>query len=55
MKSVDAREVLARVKVQEDTVTMEQARLQVFGGSVDAPGPPSSWPTPTSRSRWSPG
>lgn len=38
MKGVDAREVLAKVKVQEDTVTMEQAQLQVFGGSVDAAG-----------------
>ncbi|HYD41259.1 MAG TPA: AsmA-like C-terminal region-containing protein [Anaeromyxobacter sp.] len=38
MKRVEARNVLARVRVKEDQVTLEQAQLQAFGGSVDAAG-----------------
>ncbi len=38
MKGVEARNVLARVRVKEDQVTLEQAQLQAFGGSVDAAG-----------------
>ncbi len=38
MKKVEAREVRLRVKVQEDAVSLEEARLQAFGGSVDASG-----------------
>jgi AsmA protein len=38
VKGVDAREVLATVKVKDDTVTLEQAQLQAFGGSVNAAG-----------------
>ncbi len=38
VKGVEARNVLARVRVKEDQVTLEQARLQAFGGSVDAAG-----------------
>jgi AsmA protein len=38
MKKVEAREVRLRVKVQEDAVSLEEAKLQAFGGSVDASG-----------------
>ncbi len=38
VKSTDARNVLATVKVQEDTITLEQAQLQAFGGTVNAAG-----------------
>ncbi len=38
VKGVEARNVLALVKVKDDLVTLEQARLQAFGGSVDAAG-----------------
>jgi AsmA protein len=38
MKRVEARNVLARVRVKEDQVTLEQAQLQAFGGSVNAAG-----------------
>ncbi|MGC3999221.1 MAG: AsmA-like C-terminal region-containing protein [Anaeromyxobacter sp.] len=35
---LDLRDVLAKVVVKEDTVTLEQAQLQAFGGSVSAAG-----------------
>lgn len=38
VKGIDAREVLATVKVKDDTVTLEQAQLLAFGGSVNASG-----------------
>jgi AsmA protein len=38
MKGVDARDVVAKVRVQEDAVTFEEARLVAFGGTVDATG-----------------
>jgi AsmA protein len=38
VKGVEARNVLARVKVKGDLVTLEQAQLQAFGGSVNAAG-----------------
>jgi AsmA protein len=38
VKSADLRNVLAKVTVQEDHVTLQQAQLQAFGGSVNAAG-----------------
>jgi AsmA protein len=38
MKGVDARDVAVRLRVEEDLVTLEEARLQAFGGKVDASG-----------------
>lgn len=38
VKGVEARDVLARVRVKEDHVTLEQAQLMAFGGSVNAAG-----------------
>jgi AsmA protein len=38
VRKLDARNVLARVRVQEDEVTVEEARLDAFGGSVSAAG-----------------
>jgi AsmA protein len=38
MKGLDARNVLARVRVKEDEVTVDEARLDAFGGSVSAAG-----------------
>ncbi len=37
-KGAEAKDVVARVKVDEDAVTFEQAKLTAFGGSVDASG-----------------
>jgi AsmA protein len=37
-KRLEARNVLARVKLQEDEVSVEEGRLDVFGGSVSAAG-----------------
>jgi AsmA protein len=37
-EGVDMRNVIAKVKVQEDAITLEQAQLQAFGGSVSASG-----------------
>jgi AsmA protein len=38
MERMDARNVVLRVKVVEDAVTLEEARLEAFGGSVSAAG-----------------
>ncbi len=38
MEKIDARNVVLRVKVVEDAVTLEEARLEAFGGSVSAAG-----------------
>lgn len=38
MKKLDFRNVVARVKVVEDEVTVEEARLDAFGGRVSAAG-----------------
>ncbi|HTO98121.1 MAG TPA: AsmA-like C-terminal region-containing protein [Myxococcales bacterium] len=38
IKKTEARNVLATIKVQEDTVTLDQAQLQAFGGTVSAAG-----------------
>ncbi|HET7753626.1 MAG TPA: AsmA-like C-terminal region-containing protein [Anaeromyxobacteraceae bacterium] len=38
VKKVDARNVVARVRVREDEITMEEARLEVLGGTVSAAG-----------------
>jgi len=38
VKGTEARNVLATVKVQEDTVTLQQAQLEAFGGTVNAAG-----------------
>jgi AsmA protein len=38
LQGVEARDVLAKVRVQEDAVTFEEARLAAFGGTVDASG-----------------
>jgi AsmA protein len=38
MEKVDARNVVLRVKVEEDRVTFEEARLEAFGGTVSAAG-----------------
>jgi AsmA protein len=37
-KGVDLRNVLAKVKVKEDLVTLDQAQLEAFGGTVNAAG-----------------
>jgi AsmA protein len=38
VKGVDARNVLATIKVRDDTVSLEQAQLEAFGGTVNAAG-----------------
>lgn len=38
MEGMDARNVVLRVKVVEDAVTLEEARLEAFGGSLSAAG-----------------
>ncbi len=38
MRKVDARNVVVRVRVKNDEVTLEQARLEAFGGAVSAAG-----------------
>ncbi len=38
MEGVEARNVVLRVKVVEDAVTLEEARLEAFGGNVSAAG-----------------
>ncbi|HYG67792.1 MAG TPA: AsmA-like C-terminal region-containing protein, partial [Anaeromyxobacteraceae bacterium] len=38
MKKLDLRDVVARVKVVEDEVTVEEARVDAFGGRVSAAG-----------------
>jgi AsmA protein len=38
IRGTDARDVVAKVKVQNGTVTLEQAQLQAFGGTVNASG-----------------
>jgi len=38
VKGVEARQVLARVEVKDETVTLQQAQLSAFGGSIDAAG-----------------
>jgi AsmA protein len=38
MQKLDFRDVVARVKVVEDEVTLEEARLDAFGGRVSAAG-----------------
>ena len=42
VKGVDAHDVLARVKVADGAVTLEEAELKAFGGSVDAAGTTAS-------------
>ena len=37
-KGVDARNVVARVRVKEDEITVDEARLEALGGSVSAGG-----------------
>lgn len=38
MQKVEARDVLLRIQVQEDAVTLQEARLDAFGGGVSAAG-----------------
>ena len=38
VKGIDARNVLATIKVKEDTVSLERAQLEAFGGTVNAAG-----------------
>jgi AsmA protein len=38
VKGAEARNVLATMKMKEDLVTLDQAQLQAFGGSVNAAG-----------------
>jgi AsmA protein len=38
MRKIDARNVAVRVRVKGDEVTLEQARLEAFGGAVSAAG-----------------
>ena len=38
MEETDSRNVVVRVKVEEDRVTFEEARLEAFGGTVSAAG-----------------
>lgn len=42
MEKLDFRDVVARVRVQEDRVTFEEARLLAFGGTVSAQGTEAS-------------
>lgn len=37
-EKIEMRNVIAKVKVQEDAITLEQAQLEAFGGSVSAKG-----------------
>jgi AsmA protein len=38
MEGMDARNVVVRVKVEEDRITFDEARLEAFGGTVSAKG-----------------
>ncbi len=38
MEGMDARDVVLKVKVVEDAITLEEARLEAFGGSLSAAG-----------------
>ena len=38
MRKIDARNVVVRVRVKGDEVTLEQARLEAFGGALSAAG-----------------
>ena len=38
MEGMDARNVVLKVKVVEDAITLEEARLEAFGGSLSAAG-----------------
>jgi AsmA protein len=50
-KKVDAKNVVAKVRVREDEITVEEARLDVLGGSVSAAGTQVRLATPSAPFR----
>ena len=47
MEKIETRNVVARIRVQEDKVTFEQARLEAFGGTIAADGTKAALADPT--------